>query len=185
MGLDVNPGPLAAARRNGEKYGVGERLRLRLSDGLRQAGPQEGSDIVMAGMGGELILRLVGETLWLRDGAKRLVLQPMSSVPQLRLGLQELGFAVLEEQAVEDGGKIYSAFAAQYQGQVPDPGPLYPYLGKLTPGAPWVDRYGEKVLRDLENQARGARHRGEEERAAALEEVILAIRREYLGEKGD
>ena len=66
----------------------------------------------------------------------------MSSVPQLRLGLQELGFAVLEEQAVEDGGKIYSAFAAQYQGQVPDPGPLYPYLGKLTPGAPWVGRYG-------------------------------------------
>ena len=92
---------------------------------------------------------------------------------------------MLEEQAVEDGGKIYSAFAAQYQGQVPDPGPLYPYLGKLTPGAPWVDRYGEKVLRDLENQVRGARHRGEEERAAALEEVILAIRREYLGEKGD
>ena len=185
LACDINPGPLEAARRDGAKYEVGEALSFRLSDGLRAVLPEEAGDVVLAGMGGELILRSVGETPWLRDGAKRLVLQPMSSVPQLRLGLQELGFAVLEEQAVEDGGKIYSAFAAQYQGQVPDPGPLYPYLGKLTPGAPWVDRYGEKVLRDLENQARGARHRGEEERAAALEEVILAIRREYLGEKGD
>lgn len=185
LATDINPGPLEAARRSGEKYGAGEALSLRLCDGLAGVAPEEGEDIVIAGMGGELILRIVGETPWLRDGAKRLVLQPMSSVPQLRLGLQELGFAVLEEQAVEDGGKIYSAFAAQYQGQIPDPGPLYPYLGKLTPGAPWVDRYGEKVLRDLENQARGAGHRGEEERAAALEEVILAIRREYLGEKGD
>ena len=60
----------------------------------------------------------------------------MSSVPELRRGLAELGFQVLQEQAVVDGGKVYSAFSAAYQGAPVENGPLYPYLGKLIPGTP-------------------------------------------------
>ena len=41
LACDVNPGPLEAARRDGEKYQVGEGLTLRLSDGLRQVTPEE------------------------------------------------------------------------------------------------------------------------------------------------
>ena len=58
----------------------------------------------------------------------------MSSVAELRRGLAELGFQVLQEQAVVDGGKVYSAFSAAYQGPPVKNGPLYPYLGKLIPG---------------------------------------------------
>ena len=106
LACDINPGPLEAARREGAKYGVGEELSFRLSDGLRAVSPQEAEDTVIAGMGGELILRIVLETPWLRDSSKRLVLQPMSSVPQLRRGLAQGGFAVLEAEAVVDGGKV-------------------------------------------------------------------------------
>ena len=67
LACDINPGPLEAARRDGEKYGVGEELSFRLSDGLRAVSPQEAEDTVIAGMGGELILRIVLETPWLRD----------------------------------------------------------------------------------------------------------------------
>ena len=142
--------------------------------------PEEGEDIVIAGMGGELILRIVGETPWLRDGEKRLVLQPMSSVSELRLGLRALGFAVLEEHAAVDGGKVYSAFAAQYVGEPPETGPLYPYLGKLVPGEPGAERYAEKVLRELGNQLQGARHSGARAQAAELEARMAAIRDTYL-----
>ena len=41
---------------------------------------------------------------------KRLILQPMSSVPRLREGLAESGLSVQEEIAAEDGGKVHSAF---------------------------------------------------------------------------
>ena len=180
LATDINPGPLEAARRSGEKYGAGEALSLRLCDGLAGVAPEEGEDIVIAGMGGELILRIVGETPWLRDGEKRLVLQPMSSVPELRLGLRALGFAVLEEHAAVDGGKVYSAFAAQYVGEPPETGPLYPYLGKLVPGEDGVREYGEKVLRELGNQLQGARHSGAQARAAELEARMAAIRDTYL-----
>ena len=136
--------------------------------------------MVLAGMGGELILRIVGETPWLRDGAKRLVLQPMSSVAELRRGLAELGFQVLQEQAVVDGGKVYSAFSAAYQGAPVENGPLYPYLGKLIPGAPHVEDYARKVLRGLEAQRQGALHQGDSQRAAQLEELLSQIGQTYL-----
>lgn len=159
---------------------MGEALSFRLSDGLRAVLPQEAGDVVLAGMGGELILRIVGETPWLRDGAKRLVLQPMSSVAELRRGLAELGFQVLQEQAVVDGGKVYSAFSAAYQGAPVENGPLYPYLGKLIPGAPHVEDYARKVLRGLEAQRQGALHQGDSQRAAQLGELLSQIGQTYL-----
>lgn len=53
----------------------------------------------------------------------------MSSVAELRRGLAELGFQVLQEQAVVDGGKVYSAFSAAYQGAPVENGPLLPLPG--------------------------------------------------------
>ena len=177
---DVREGPLHSARQNIERYGVQELVAARLSDGLDAVSPEEADDVVIAGMGGELILRIVGETPWLWDGEKRLVLQPMSSVPELRLGLRALGFAVLEEHAAVDGGKVYSAFAAQYVGEPPETGPLYPWLGKLVPGEPGAERYAEKVLRELGNQLQGARHSGAQAQVAELEARMAAIRDTYL-----
>lgn len=182
LACDVNPGPLEAARRDGEKYQVGEELTLRLSDGLRQVTPEEAEDIVIAGMGGELILRIVEETPWLREGEKRLILQPMSSVPELRQGLQRLGFVVLEEHAVQDGGKVYSAFCAGYAGSPVKTDPLYPWMGKLIPGEPHVDIYARKVLRELTAQRKGALHRGDASGVAQLEGWIREIGERYLGE---
>lgn len=180
LATDINPGPLEAARRNGEKYGVGPALSFRLCDGLSGVSPQEGEDVVVAGMGGELILRIVTGAPWLRDPGKRLVLQPMSSAPELRLGLRELGFSLVEEHAVVDGGKVYSAFSAQFTGKVPEAGPLYPYMGRLAPGEEAVSVYAEKQLRELENRLRGARHSGDGPQAAELAELIAALRGTYL-----
>lgn len=180
LACDVNPGPLEAARRDGAKYGVGEELSFRLSDGLKEVSPQEAEDIAIAGMGGELILRIVAETPWLQEGDKRLILQPMSSVPELRLGLEELGFSVLQEEAVEEGTKVYSAFTAQYVGKPVENSPLYPYLGKLRPKAPHVEAYGKKVLRELSAQRQGALHTGEQERADYLERLILQVEEQYV-----
>lgn len=182
LACDVNSGPLEAARRDGEKYQVGGELTLRLSDGLRQVTPEEAEDVVIAGMGGELILRIVEETPWLREGERRLVLQPMSSVPELRRGLRRLGFAVLEEHAVRDGGKVYSAFTAESARGAVKTDDLYPWMGKLVPGEPHVDEYARKVLRKLSAQRKGALHRGDTSGAGELEEWIREIGQRYLGE---
>lgn len=180
---DVNPGPLEAAAGNAKRYHVEDQLTLRLSDGLREIAPEEAEDIVIAGMGGELILRIIGETPWLRDPDRRLVLQPMSSVQELRMGLKELGFEVVEEQAVEDGGKVYTAFSAGYIGKTPETDGLYPYLGKLEPGTTAAEKYAEKVLRSLRGRLEGAQRGRGEDSPEELRAVIEKIETRYLGRR--
>ena len=174
---DLRPGPLEVAAQNARRYGVADRLTLRRSDGLRGIKAEEAEEIVIAGMGGELILRIVGETDWLKDPEKRLVLQPMSSARELRAGLYEQGFEILKEHAVEDAGRVYTAFSVQYSGALPPIPVLYPYLGKLTPGTPEAKRYAEKLLRDLRGRLEGAvRGRGEDS-VLELEAAIAGIKR--------
>lgn len=172
LGCDVNPGPLETAAANARRYGVEDRLSLRLSDGLREVEPEEAADVVIAGMGGELILRMVTETPWLRDPDRNLVLQPMSSARELRTGLKDAGFEILTERAVLDGGRAYTAFSARYIGRRPETDSLYPYLGKLEPGTDAARQYAEKLLRDLRGRLEGAlRGRGED----SPEELKAAI----------
>lgn len=176
---DINAGPLEAARRHARLYQAEEGLRLVRGDGLRELGPEDGEDIVAAGMGGELILRIVCETPWLRNREKRLVLQPMSAAVVLRQGLWEQGFQVLEERAVEDGGKVYSAFSAQYIEEPPPVGRLYPYMGKLEPEEPAARLYAAKVLRGLRNQLQGVEHQGCQQAAEELRELMREIGEKY------
>lgn len=178
VAADIRTGPLEAAARNAEKYGVS--LELRLSDGLRNISPEEAEDVVIAGMGGELIARIVGETDWLRNPRKRLILQPMSSVEELRHGLSELGFEVLEERAVTDSGKVYSAFAAHYIGRKPETELCFPVMGKIAPGGEASRRYAEKVLKSLQNRAAGLEHEGKRREREQLLSLMEAVRKRYL-----
>ena len=185
VAADIRSGPLAAARKNAEKYGVTEQLALVLSDGLEALSPQDADDVVIAGMGGELMLRMVKETEWLKNPEKRLILQPMSSVPELREGLAESGVSVQEEIAAEDGGKVYSAFSVQYISTKPETDTFYPYLGKLAPGTAAVRLYAEKVVRELKNRAVGAACEGREREAEKLRELVRAVEIQFIGEKGE
>lgn len=177
---DINPGPLDAARRHGQLYGVGDELRLVQGDGLSRISPEDADDIVIAGMGGELILHIIGSTPWLSCADKRLVLQPMSAVDKLRTGLWQRGFAVQKELAARENGKVYSAFSVGYAGELGEMDSIYPYMGRLEPGSEEVSAYADKALRGLRNSLLGAEHNGWQEEARRLREVIEGIEREYL-----
>lgn len=181
---DIRPGPLESAQKNIEKYHVTGKLALRLCDGLKGIEPQEADDIVIAGMGGELILRIIQEAPWLMDPQKQLVIQPMSSVPKLRLGLKDLGFQVCCEKAVIDAGKPYSAFTVRFLGKTPDVDLLYPYMGLLPQKGEAVKKYAEKVLRELSNQRAGLLSRGDKHGEEELKAVAEAIQSRYLSVEG-
>lgn len=176
VAADVNEGPLNAARANAEKYCVGDVLALRLSNGLREISPEEADDVVIAGMGGELILSIIEEADWLRDKSKRLVLQPMSAADVLRAGLKRLGFKVLEEYAVEDSGKVYTAFSAEYIGEEPETDEVYPYLGKLEINCIAAEKYAQKQIRALQGKLTGALHGRAEASPDELKRLIDEIK---------
>lgn len=180
VATDINKGPLDAARCHAMTYGAAGKLRLVQCDGLSGIGPEDAEDIVIAGMGGELILYIIDGAPWLKCADKQLILQPMSAVDRLRIGLWQRGFAVDRELAAQENGKVYSAFSVRYKGELGEMDSIYPYMGRLEPGGLEVSAYAEKTLRGLRNSLRGAEHEGREDEARRFRAVIEGIEREYL-----
>lgn len=168
VAADVNPGPLGKAALNVRRYHVENEVSVRLSDGLDAVSPQEADDIVLAGMGGELIARLIAGTPWLESGEKRLILQPMTSAKELRLFLADAGYSVVREEAVLSGRHVYAAMLAVYGPKQTEPGELYPYIGILTGETGAGRAYLQKQASALQKRAQGLRAEGKEEDAREL-----------------
>ncbi|MCR5601500.1 MAG: Nif3-like dinuclear metal center hexameric protein [Ruminococcus sp.] len=110
---DVKEGPLDSARSTVEKYGVQDSVELVLSDGLDNV-PLEGvTDIVIAGMGGETIAEIIGNSSVEKPENARFILQPMTKVELLRKKLYEYQYEITGEYAVEDKDKIYVIITAE------------------------------------------------------------------------
>lgn len=110
---DINEGPLESARKTVEKYGISEKVDLVLSDGLKDVNGAGVTDIVIAGMGGETIAKILGECEFELDGI-RLILQPMTKTEVLRKWLISNGFNIMSENGIEDGSKLYSVITATF-----------------------------------------------------------------------
>lgn len=114
---DVNQKPLEKAAFSLRVYGVEDRVKLLLGDGLSRLRAGECDDIVIAGMGGDLIWDIIRAPAWTRDPSLRFLLQPMTHPERLRQKLYENGFALLREQAVHSGRFVYSVMQAAYTGE--------------------------------------------------------------------
>lgn len=112
IAMDVRPGPLERAREHVERYGCGDRIALRLSDGLEALNPGEADAILIAGMGGGTILHILGDGWEKARSAKELILQPQSEISRVRKFLLERGYRIEAEDMVEEDGKFYSMMRA-------------------------------------------------------------------------
>ena len=131
VACDVRPKPLENARANIEKYHVGNIVSTALSDGLDEISPDLADDIVFAGMGGELIAKIIMRTQWLYHGDKRLILQPMSRADALRLFLCQNGFHIQQEKACISANKSYSVMLCTYDGITRTCTDIFKYIGLL------------------------------------------------------
>ena len=113
IAMDLRSGPLDAARRNVREAGLDERIALRLSDGLQNYQAGESDTLVIAGMGGRLIARILEDAREKLSSFADLILGPQSEAPQLRRTLQELSCGIVQEMLVTDEGKRYLILHAQ------------------------------------------------------------------------
>lgn len=173
---DIRPGPLERAKNNIERYGVDSLVTARLSDGLDEISPEEADDIVIAGMGGLMMADIIRRAEWLKNSEKRLILQPMTHVEDLRRSLSEQGFSVLREQAVLDEGHVYTAMLCAYDPANSASGTLFPYIGRLTAETPENRMYLRREMKRLLNRANGLRLQGDEKGSAELFQI-----REQIG----
>ena len=104
---DVRPGPLARAKQNIEEAGLSDYIEVRLSDGLAALKKGEADTILIAGMGGPLMERILQERLETACAAAELILQPQSEIPAFRRFLAKAGLCVTQEKMICEGGKYY------------------------------------------------------------------------------
>ena len=134
IAMDVNQGPLERAQEHIRQYGLENRIETRLSDGLQALKPKEVEGIVIAGMGGNLMKRILMQGEQVAHTAKELILQPQSEVMEFRKFLWESGYTIVAEDMVLEDGKYYPMMRVVYenaQKEIPDVLAL---------------KYGEKLL---------------------------------------
>ena len=112
IAMDVNKGPLARAKENRDKYGFSEVMDLRLSNGFEKLQPGEGDSVLIAGMGGPLMIRIIEEGRKNASSIQTWVLQPQSEIPSVRRYLHEHDFIIGEEIMLKDERKYYMAMKA-------------------------------------------------------------------------
>lgn len=106
---DIARGPLIRAGENIKKYGLEDRIKLVLSDGLDNIDLQNIDTVIIAGMGAHLIADIIKRAP--KRGVKY-VLQPMTLPEELKRFLFENGFTVTAERLSCDGRKIYNIISA-------------------------------------------------------------------------
>lgn len=112
IAMDVNKGPLERAALHIAESGMKEAIETRLSDGLTALKPGEADSVVIAGMGGPLIIRILSAHPEITESLKELILQPQSEISEVRIWLYEQGYEIIEEHMVFEDGKYYPMFKA-------------------------------------------------------------------------
>lgn len=120
LAMDVRKGPLQAAQENISRFSAGAYVNTRLSDGFEKLLPGEADAAMLAGMGGDLMIKLISRHFEMCEKAgdkelscKYLILQPQTHIGDVRVFLRKNGYEIKAEEMCIDAGKYYTAFMAE------------------------------------------------------------------------
>lgn len=103
---DVNKGPLEKAKTNIVKHLSINPFEMRCGDGIMTIEQNEVDTLIIAGMGGLLIKKILGDDINKCKSINKIILQPRNSSEELRTFLFKNNFPIIEDVlAIE--GKFY------------------------------------------------------------------------------
>lgn len=145
---DLRTGPVDIARQNVCARGLETVIDVRMGDGLDVIMPGEADTIILAGMGGMLINKILQQGVKTVRLAKQLVLQPQSDLAQVRKQIRQMGGKIHREEMVVDMDKYYTILDVRMQESYePDVKMQEPSDAKVEDAGQEVfDRYGKDLL---------------------------------------
>ncbi|NPV90278.1 MAG: SAM-dependent methyltransferase [Firmicutes bacterium] len=184
IGIEKAEHPLNNARDQVHAAGYSHLIQIRQGYGLEPLAPGEVETAVIAGMGGKTVTEIMDRSPEQLARLKRLILQPMNDVPEVRAWLLDNSWDLVEEDLVREGKMFYFIIVAEpaaaphlpptpYSGLEMEIGPLlirdrHPvlkeYLGVLMARE-------EKTLASLKNSGRPEVRRQEARVSDRLEEL--------------
>lgn len=154
---DIKVGPLDNAKKTIDEYELNDKVIPILSDGLVEV-PHDVNDFVIAGMGGELIAKILSDSRWVEEVGNHFVLQPQTHAEDLRQYLYSAGYEILKEDVVKDKRHIYLAMEVVYTGKVEAHEKCDYYLGELKNSKSiYRNNYIEYIISRLDIQYKATR----------------------------
>lgn len=107
IAMDLREGPLKRAKEHIIQFGLEKKIQTRLSDGVLALQPNEAQSILIAGMGGELVIHILTQGESVCHAAEELILQPQSDLGKVRKFLRDNKYRIVAENMVFEDGKYY------------------------------------------------------------------------------
>ena len=129
---DINIKCLKKAELLAESYNLKNKIKFYNTDGLNNIPCDECDDIVIAGMGSELIIKIIDRCSWLKqNNDKHLILQPMLKPWLLREYLYKNGFEIIKEELTCSKNFFYIVMSAKYCNTKKERRKFEKYIGLL------------------------------------------------------
>lgn len=174
IAMDINAGPLERANANIEKEQLTNCIETRLSDGLDELHIGEADAVVIAGMGGELMVRILEKGRAVLDTVTELVLSPHSELEIVRQYLIEHDYCINDEKMLIDEGKYYTVMKVSHGAEQPYSVMELQYGRKLIENKDTIlreylrketNKYNQIAQKLQENATENAKQRMEEVRS--------------------
>ena len=131
VATDINEGPVARALINVSSNHLNKKISVLRTNGLCGVDAYAPDDIMICGMGGELIINIISAAEWVKNSKIRLILQPMTHADKLRRYLWDSGFAIVGEKIVKED-KIYQIICAEHTGETTEYSEIEAIFGKIS-----------------------------------------------------
>lgn len=119
IATDVNTGPLEKARMNATFRGYEYKVDFRLGSGLKVLKKHEVDGVIIAGMGGDLMVDILKISSDIVKSLKFILLQPIQNPEAIRRFVYDKHFTIIKEDMVrEEDGRFYEFIKVQYDENV-------------------------------------------------------------------
>jgi len=107
IAMDVNKGPLNKAFQNIRQLHLESKIDIRLSNGLDLLEKNEANTVIICGMGGKLIVKILERGRDKISQDSELILSPQSEIQLFREYLLHNEYRIVKEDMLIDDGKFY------------------------------------------------------------------------------
>lgn len=109
IACDISKGSLQKAKDNIKKYNLQGKIQTRLGNGLEKISLQDNIDtVIIAGMGGMLMIDILEKGKYILENVKELILQPQKDIDKVREYLHKNNFKIIDDEMLKDDGKYYT-----------------------------------------------------------------------------
>lgn len=99
---DISPDAVRKAREHVDVWGLDQKVSVLLRDGLQGYQPGDADVLIMSGMGGPLMIRILSDAAHVTRSFQEMILSPQSEVASARRWLFMHGFKLVNEALVKE-----------------------------------------------------------------------------------